>query len=125
MIRSGLLGIVALSCAAIFVILFSQSSLPWIAFLLLAAFGFSIMTFKVNNNTLVQTLAPDALRGRIMSIYQLDHALTPVSCSAIGVCADIFSAPTAMAAAGMLGLVLMVALMASVKQMRDLRKIRV
>ena len=122
-IRSGWLGIAALLCAAIFVILFSQSTLLWVAFLLLAALGFSQMTFRVNNNTLVQTLAPDSLRGRVMSIYQIDHALMPLASSALGVCADLFSAPTAMAASGILCLVVMGVLMASVKQIRDLRKL--
>ena len=121
MIGSGWLGIAALSSAALFVILFSQSNLLWAAFLLLAAVGFSMMTFRVNNNTLVQTLAPDALRGRIMSIYQIDHALTPLSYSLLGACADIFSAPTVMAASGILALVSMLILMASLKQVRDLR----
>ena len=122
-IRSGWMGIAALSSAAIMVILLSQSNLPWIAFLLLAAVGFSIMTFKVNNNTLVQILAPDALRGRILSIYQLDHAITPLSYSLLGGCADLFSAPTAMAVSGTLGLVLIAALMAGMKQIRELRKL--
>lgn len=122
-IRSGLLGIMALSCATFFVVLFSQSSLPWVAFLLLAAIGFSMMTFRVNNNTLVLTLAPDELSGRVMSIYMIDHALTPLACSALGVYADMFSTPKAMAASGMLGLLLMVVLMVSVKEIRDLRSV--
>jgi MFS family permease len=122
-IRSGWLGIVALSSSAIFVILFSQSTHLWVAFFSLAAVGFSQLTFRINNNTLVQTLAPDSLRGRVMSIYQLDHALIPLASSALGVCADIFSAPTAIAASGILGLVLTVVLMASVKQIQDLRKL--
>ena len=122
-IRSGWLGIVALSSSAIFVILFSQSTHLWVAFLLLSAVGFSQLTFRINNNTLVQTLAPDSLRGRVMSIYQLDHALIPLASFALGVCADIFSAPTAIAASGILCLVVMGVLMASVKQIRDLRKL--
>lgn len=121
-IRSGWLGVVALSSSAIFVILFSQSTHLWVAFFSLAAVGFSQLTFRINNNTLVQTLAPDSLRGRVMSIYQFDHALIPLASSALGVCADIFSTPTA-AAPGILGLVLTVVLMASVKQIQDLRKL--
>jgi len=122
-IRSGWLGIVALSSSAIFVILFSQSTLLWVAFILLAAVGFFQLTFRVNNNTLVQTLAPDSLRGRVMSIYQLDHALIPLASSALGICADLFSTPIAIAASGILCLMVMGVLMASVKQMRDLRKL--
>ncbi len=123
-IRSGLLGIIALACAAFFVVLFSQSGVPGVAFLLLAAMGFCMMTFRVNNNTLVLTLSPDALRGRVMSIYHIDHALTPLACFVLGVCADAFSTTTAMAASGVLGLVSMVVLLATVKQTRDLRSLR-
>lgn len=123
MIRSGWLGIAALSAAAIFVILFSQSALLWVAFFLLAVLGFSQLIFRVNNNTLVQTLVPDSLRGRVMAIYQMDHALMPLSASALGVCADLFSVPTAIAVSGILCLVVIGVLMASVKQIRDLRKL--
>jgi MFS family permease len=122
-IRSGWLGIMALTCAQFFVILFSQSSLPWVAFLSLSAIGFSMMTFRVNNNTLVQMLSPDQLRGRVMSIYHIDHALTPLASSVLGICADLFSAPTAMAAAGLVGLASMIVLMVSVKEIRDLRSV--
>jgi len=122
-IRSGWLGITALLSAAVFVILFSQSTLLWAAFFLLAALGFSQLTFRVNNNTLVQMLAPDSLRGRVMAIYQIDHAVMPIASSALGVCADLFSVPTSMAASGILCLVVMGVLMASVKQIRDLRKL--
>jgi MFS family permease len=123
LIRSGWLGITALSAAAIFVILFSQSTLLWVAFFLLAALGFFQLIFRVNNNTLVQTLVPDSLRGRVMAIYQMDHALMPLSSAALGICADIFSVPTAIAISGILCLAVIGVLMASVKQIRDLRKL--
>jgi MFS family permease len=123
MIRSGWLGIMALSFAGIFVILFSQSTQLWVAFILLAALGFSQLIFRVNNNTLVQTLAPDSLRGRVMAIYQIDHAIMPLSASALGVCADLFSVPTSIAISGILCLLIIGVLMASAKQIRDLRKL--
>jgi MFS family permease len=124
-IRSGWLGIIALSFATFFVILFSQSSQLWTAFVLLPMIGFSMMIFRVNNTTLVQTLAPDELRGRVMSIYQLDQALAPLGSFVLGVCADVFSITTAMAGSGILGLLVMCTVMASVKQMRDLWRVRV
>jgi MFS family permease len=123
-IRNGRLGIIALSSATFFVILFSQSSQPWTAFVLLPMIGVSMMIFRVNNNTLVQTMAPDELRGRVMSIYQLDQALAPLGCFVLGACADVFSTTTAMAGSGILGLAVMFTVMASVKQMRDLWRVR-
>jgi MFS family permease len=122
-IRAGWLGIIALSSATFFVILFSQSSQPWTAFVLLPMIGFSMMIFRVNNNTLVQTMAPDELRGRVMSIYQIDQALTPLGSSVLGACADVFSTTAAIAGSGILGLVVMGTVMVCVKQVRDLWRV--
>jgi MFS family permease len=122
-IRSGWLGLVVLLSGAVFAVILSQSDQPWVAFLSLTVLGFSIMIFKVNNNTLVQTFAPDALRGRVMSIYNMDHVLEPLAYFVLGVCADLFSAPSAMAATGIICLVVMGVLMVGVKPVRDLRKL--
>jgi len=124
-IRAGWLGIIALSFAPFFVILFSQSSQLWTAFFLLPMIAFSMMIFRVNNTTLVQTLAPDELRGRVMSIYQLDQALAPLGSFLVGACADLFSTTTAMAGSGILGLAVIFTIMASVKQMRNLWRVSV
>ena len=124
-IRSGWLGIIAVTCATFFVIPLSQSSLAWVAFLLLSAIGFSMMMFRVNNNTLVQMLSPDQLRGRVMSIYHIDHALTPLASAVVGIIADAFTAPAAMAASGIIGLVSIILLMGSVKEIRNLRSVHI
>lgn len=39
----------------------------------LAGLGFFQYIFRVGNNTLIQTMVPDALRSRMMSIYMLDN----------------------------------------------------
>lgn len=122
-VRNGWLGIIALSVASFFVILFSQASQLWTAFVLFPMIAFSMMVFRVNNNTLVQTMAPDELRGRVMSIYQLDQALAPLGSFVLGACADVFSTTAAMAGSGILGLAVMFTVMASVKQMRDLWRV--
>jgi MFS family permease len=122
-IGRGLTSIVALSSAAIFFIILSRCNLPWIAFLVLVAAGFSQIFFNISNNTLVQTLAPDTLRGRVTSIYQLDHAIQPIAYFGLGVCVDIFSVPTSVAGSGIIALFLMAALIVGVKPIRDLRKL--
>jgi MFS family permease len=121
--RNGWLGIIALSVATFFVILFSQSSRLWTAFVLFPLIAFAMMIFRVNNNTLVQTLAPDELRGRVMAFYQIDQALAPLGSAVLGACADVFSITAAIAGSGILGLVVMFMVMASVKQMRDLWRV--
>jgi MFS family permease len=124
-IRSGLLGIMALVLSSVLVVVFSRSGLLPLSLVLMGAMGLSQMMFRVNNNTLVQTIAPDELRGRVMSIYQLDHALMPLASFILGVCAELFSAPNAVAVSGLLGLAATAVLMVAIKPMRDVRKLRV
>ena len=41
--------------------------------------GFAQTQFRVGNSTLVQSLVPDELRGRVTSVYQFDNGFTPVA----------------------------------------------
>ncbi len=43
----------------------------WISLAALIAIGFGMMTSLAGTNTLLQSLAPDALRGRVMSLYAM------------------------------------------------------
>ncbi|MDE2844944.1 MAG: hypothetical protein OXN21_16425 [Chloroflexota bacterium] len=36
------------------------------------------------NSTLIQTVVPDEFRSRVMSIYMLDHGITPLATFIIG-----------------------------------------
>jgi hypothetical protein len=87
--------------------------------------GFSMMIFRINNNTLVQILVSDELCGRVTALHQIDLALAPRGSSVLGACADIFSMTTAMAGSGILGLAVTFTFMASVKQMWDLLRLSV
>ena len=50
-------------------ILFSQSRTIFVAFPLLVFLGLCFMLQMASSNTLMQTLAPDELRGRVMSLH--------------------------------------------------------
>ena len=50
-------------------ILFSWSSWFWVSMALMVPAGFGMMTQMASTNTLVQSMSPDHLRGRVMALY--------------------------------------------------------
>jgi MFS family permease len=74
--RRGVYGLgrwVAFSCGAfgITLILFSLSRNFWLSAALLLPAGFFMMLEMSSSNTLIQAMVPDALRGRVMSVYSM------------------------------------------------------
>ena len=71
------------------------------AMALLAACGFAMSTAMALANTTVQRTTPDALRGRVMSIYMTVFAGTaPVGALLAGLTAATFGTPTSVALGG-------------------------
>jgi MFS family permease len=64
---------VAASCAGFgaALLLFSFSRALWLSCLLLLPAGFSMMIQMASSNTLIQSMVPDRLRGRVMSVYAM------------------------------------------------------
>jgi MFS family permease len=64
---------VAYSCAAfgISLIFFSFSKWFWISVIMLLPAGYSMMLQMACSNTLIQTMVPDDLRGRVMALYSM------------------------------------------------------
>ena len=58
--------------------------------------GFSQTIFIVSNQTMIQSMVPDTLRGRVTSIYMLEHGLIPLAILILGLLMDIFSVPGAL-----------------------------
>lgn len=61
-------------CAAGFgvaLIAFSFSLVFWLSALLLIPVGFFMMVQMASSNTLVQSMVPDSMRGRVMSVYSM------------------------------------------------------
>jgi MFS family permease len=82
-------------------ILFSFSrSLPLSVALLLPA-GFSMLIQMASSNTLVQTMVPDALRGRVMSVYSMMFmGMAPFGALLAGAIAHRLGAPLTVALGG-------------------------
>ena len=87
-------------------ILFSFSRSFWIAASLLVPVGLAMMTQMGASNTLIQTMTPDHLRGRVMSVYSMMFmGMAPVGALLAGVLADRFGAPVTVAIGGAIAIV--------------------
>ncbi len=101
--RSGLTGLgrwVALSAAGfgISLILFSISRSFWLSAALLVPVGCCMMLHHTASNTLTQAMAPDHLRGRIVSVYSMMFlGMTPFGSLLAGALAERLGAPMAVA----------------------------
>ncbi len=98
---------VAISCgvfgASLIVFAFSRSF--WLAAAGLVPVGFAMMTQMGASNTLIQTMAPDRLRGRVMSIYSMMFmGMAPVGALLAGIIAERFGAPVTVAAGGVIAI---------------------
>ena len=79
MVGRGPAAFLGLAAGCIFVLIFAQSTWYSVSFAALTGLGFGQYYFRVANNTLIQTIIPARLRGRVMSIYQLDNGFVPLA----------------------------------------------
>jgi MFS family permease len=98
---------VAISCGVfgVSLIVFAFSRSFWLAAAGLVPVGFAMMTQMGASNTLIQTMAPDRLRGRVMSIYSMMFmGMAPIGALLAGVIAERFGAPFTVAAGGVIAI---------------------
>ncbi|HEY2991045.1 MAG TPA: MFS transporter [Candidatus Binatia bacterium] len=104
--RKGLLLLWSLMFLGAFLILFSRTTSFPLALLALLGIGWFQITFMATTNTMLQLLVPDALRGRVMSLYMLDRGLMPAGALMAGVTAHVAGAPATVAMMGGIVIVL-------------------
>jgi MFS family permease len=101
--RSGVRGLgkwVAFSCGGfgVFLVLFSLSRSFWLSTTLLVPVGFCMMFQMSSSNTLIQAMAPDELRGRVMAVYSMMFmGMAPFGTLLAGALADRLGAPVTVA----------------------------
>ncbi len=79
----------------------SLSRIPWLSMVIMAVMGYSLITQLVITNTLIQTIVPDDLRGRVLSTYTWAlGGFYPLGSLMMGVLGDQIGAPTAALASG-------------------------
>ncbi len=82
-------------------ILFSLSHWFWLSALLLLPAGFCFMVQMAASNTLLQTMVPDRLRGRVMAVHVMTFmGLSPFGSIIAGFVAEHLGAPLALSLGG-------------------------
>jgi len=99
---------VAVSCAGFGVALlaFSFSRLLWLSAALLVPAGFCMMIQMASSNTLIQSMVPDRLRGRVMSVYAMTFmGMAPLGALLAGSLAHKLGAPMTVGIGGVVAIV--------------------
>ena len=74
----------------------SLSRTPWLSMVIMAFIGYSLITQLVLTNTLIQTIVPNELRGRVLSTYTWAlGGFFPLGSLGMGFLGDQIGAPTA------------------------------
>jgi MFS family permease len=99
---------VAASCAGfgVALLLFAFSRSLWLSCALLLPVGFCIMIQMASSNTLIQSMVPDRLRGRVMSVYAMTFmGMAPFGALLAGSLAHTLGAPWTVAIGGLISIV--------------------
>jgi MFS family permease len=84
---------------------FSFSRIFWLSAAILALCGFAMMIQMGSSNTLIQSMSPDRLRGRVMSVYSMMFmGMAPFGALLAGAVADRLGAPLTVAGGGALSM---------------------
>jgi len=84
---------------SVLLIVFAYSRLFWLSAALLAAIGFSVMIQMGSTNTLIQSMTPDNLRGRVLAAYSMMlMGMAPIGALISGVLAEHIGAQATVAA---------------------------
>ena len=81
--------------------LFAGSANVWLSAMLLVIVGYTMMIQMASSNTLIQSMVPDAYRGRTMAAYSMVFlGMAPFGALLSGLIADYFGAPVTVALGG-------------------------
>ena len=101
--RMGLTALLVQVLFGLLTIAFAFSREMWVSYMLLAVCGASLMVVFSLFTSLVQLIAPDEMRGRVVSIYMVAfRGGMPLGSLATGFAIDRVGAPAAIAVNGLL-----------------------
>jgi len=89
--------------AGVSLTVFATSHVLWLSLLMLAVFGFGLIATVAGSNTLLQTIADEDKRGRVVSLYVMAFlGMSPVGNFIAGSLASVIGAHETLMACGML-----------------------
>lgn len=103
------------------VLAYAFTTTPETAFFILIVLGFFMIGMMSTSNTMVQTLAPPAMRGRVLGIWTLNRGMQPFGSIIAGGLAGVLGPPLAMGIMGLLTLGSAAALIWRLPAIRNLR----
>ena len=104
--KKGAVVLITLLTGSIAILMLGISHWLWLSLAMMLIMGLSQTHFIVSNQTLIQTMVPDDLRGRVSSVWHYESGLIPLAAVAIGVVADRVDINTALTGVGVIALAL-------------------
>jgi MFS family permease len=119
--RMGLTALIMQAVSGLLIVAFASSRILWVSELLLLFFGISLMVVFSTVTSLVQLIAPNELRGRVMSIYMVAfRGGMPLGSLISGYLASKIGAPIVLVVNGTLLTAIAAYLLARNKSVREL-----
>ena len=86
--RRGMVLLISLTAGSMSILVLAQSNWILLSLAMMASLGVWQTAFFTCNQVVVQTMIPDTLRGRVISIYSLEHGLGPLAVILMGLLMD-------------------------------------
>ena len=104
--KKGLVVLITLITGSIAILTLGVSHWLWLSLPMMVVMGLSQTHFIVSNQTLIQSVVPDDLRGRVSSVWQYESGLIPLAAVGIGFFAARVDINTALTGVGIVALTL-------------------
>ena len=119
--HKGRLSLLGVAGAGVALLALSQTDAWWVAWGILVVQQLFFIMVMTTNNSILQTVTPDYMRGRVMGIYMVDIGLQPLGGVAAGFIAAGFGVSVAWLLGGAVGMVLVVLIAVAAPSFRRLR----